>query len=427
MAADDKIIHVKGLRDLQQYEFEQEREELDRSSKTIIEDIQAIRKDLKTCNSSDKLSDLLKQALYSLECVKRIRKEFIPLQGIIPIKGDDQTSIDALKFVENETYKQLEIQLNQLIADINSFDISKGEQINESSDTEKKYLDLTLNEFLDTITDKEIEYSLKIDDAEFEGTYKQFESIIESIEDSEVKERLEHEFSDKKRYCTEIEFSQIEIYNYLKNITNDFDPEAIRVCLFDIDVYYNLDFKERIQKESLNTYIENGWEIPQITHKSPFFGKEITAQDYDTMLKKTHPYSGFGIQFIIYTLKKKLENTQNPKIDTPKNPQFKAIFDEAQLKVIYSRSIDVKAITCKEADFLYWFGGIGKESSKIKWILIGKERKPHKSALHWYCKQLAPDIKPSDMSRIFDVKLDSNNNGKGYKPDQEMKDIFNNS
>jgi hypothetical protein len=122
------------------------------------------------------------------------------------------------------------------------------------------------------------------------------------------------------------------------------------------------------------------------------------------------------LRYAIERIKKELD--QSSEIS-----KFQTIFNEIELKEIYSRSKKARIITCSRDDFMYWFGGIGQRGSKIKWLLKWKKGNPHKSALYWYCEKLNPNAKPSEMSKIFNVKVDSNN--KGYCPTDKMKNIFN--
>lgn len=104
---------------------------------------------------------------------------------------------------------------------------------------------------------------------------------------------------------------------------------------------------------------------------------------------------------------------------------FPTIFKLDQLKAIYSRSVKLKLIRSSEDDFLFWFyGGEINNPKQIKWQLKGKMNKPHKSALHWFGLQMNPKAEPSDINKVFNITIDSNN--KGYKPTEEMKSIFNN-
>lgn len=119
-----------------------------------------------------------------------------------------------------------------------------------------------------------------------------------------------------------------------------------------------------------------------------------------------------------------LENRHESRIRKKelKTAKFITIFDETQLITIYHRSKALKIIKCNEADFMFWFGGVGEKGHQIKWLMKWGEA-PHKSALFWYLQQLNPKSTPSMMNGIFDIKVSKNNNQ--YTPSLEMENIFN--
>ena len=200
-APDDKIIHFKGVKELQQYQIEQEREEIRRSWVAIMENIEEIRQDLKKCTSLGEKSALNERALYIDECLQRIIKEVDPRKAVTPIERCNDEAITALKYVNDETYKEIETQLNQLIADISSFDISKGEQINESSDTEKKSQDITCHKDLNPIIDDLIEIkikelaNIKLDKDFPDNGFDRTHQVIQSIE----KDIVDFNFDEEQR------------------------------------------------------------------------------------------------------------------------------------------------------------------------------------------------------------------------------------
>lgn len=93
-----------------------------------MEDIDEIRQDLKKCTSLGEKAALNERAVYIEECLERIIKEVDPRKAITPIEGCNEDAITALKYFNDRTYEEIEKQLNKLIDDINSFDISNDSQ-----------------------------------------------------------------------------------------------------------------------------------------------------------------------------------------------------------------------------------------------------------------------------------------------------------
>ena len=178
------------------------------------------------------------------------------------------------------------------------------------------YYDLTLQEFLDVITDTlpvyELTFTAPGKDSEtlqFKGTEQQILDALNNLSlPAYRKKQLINKYHSVKTPLFNKDLSEIEIYNYLEKITNNFDPEKCRIIYSDIDCYYSMVFLERINEESTNIYLENGWEIPQIQFKSIMDDELVSMPDYETMHKKTHLTDDFFIQSCLKLLKSKLPN-----------------------------------------------------------------------------------------------------------------------
>jgi hypothetical protein len=203
-----------------------------------------------------------------------------------------------------------------------------------------------------------------------------FMDIISKHEDSDnsmIKgmERIVNKLREKDEYVF-TELSEIEIYNYLDHITRGFDVERVRIVLWDIDVYYNMDFSERINKESMNIYLKNKWEIPQkeIVIKHPKNGIEIEkymGNDYEKMINRTHMCASWNIDRAINMLKKKLNNNGKNEI-TNINP-IKNKFTEQQAADLHN-TLCKKGLMQPDIDsFFYWFGVTDNSENvkRLKW------------------------------------------------------------
>jgi len=239
----------------------------------------------------------------------------------------------------------LEILENNIKDEPNSHSFSK--QITN-------YYDLTLQEFLDVITDTlpvyELTFSYPGENSEslqFKGTEK---DILKTLNNLSIPAYRKKELIDKyhsiKRPLYNKELSEIEIYNYLEKITNHFDPEKCRIIYSDIDCYYSMVFLERINEESLNEYIKNGWEIPYYTFKSLITDEVIKAHDYETMHKKTHLTDGFFIQKCLNLLKSKFPEKKRTVRNTTKIPEKPLTLSQIAL-ICYYKNTHIDKETAK--------------------------------------------------------------------------------
>ncbi len=176
------------------------------------------------------------------------------------------------------------------------------------------YLNLRLNQFLDSITNKKKQFELTVDNQKIFGTLTEIQSFISTCS-NELRKKLEPLFKDATEYEVEYELSDIEIYNYLENVTSNFDELKTKIVLRDVEVYYTMDFLERIHSESIKIYRQEGWEIPVIKYEPTGKFKGITMPDYDKMGKKTHPFEDFNILRVKSILNKKLEKVKDESVE----------------------------------------------------------------------------------------------------------------
>src|SRR5665648_200202 len=173
------------------------------------------------------------------------------------------------------------------------------------------YLDMTLADFLDTVTSKRNQYRMTIGEAKIHGTKPEFEVLISKL-DQEQASSLSSLIADLEEYTTPFELTQLEIYNYLEKITSKFDPIKVKLILNEFEVYYTMDLSERVNQESLNIYTYEDWEIPQIEFKPLILiDGSLTVDhlpDYETMRRKTHLFEYWNIDFAIGVLKDKLKD-----------------------------------------------------------------------------------------------------------------------
>lgn len=181
------------------------------------------------------------------------------------------------------------------------------------------YLDMPLMDFLDTVTYKKNDYCLKINDVEITGTKSEIQDLASELNE-ELQSKISQQLAGKPEYCSELELTGIEIYNYLEKMTSNFDPLKTKMLLKEIDIYDLTDYSERLYRESYLTYKKEGWEIPLREANFKLKSKGDTTfslPDYDTMLNRTHTYDRFHIKQLKEILKRKLTTTKEVKrVDT---------------------------------------------------------------------------------------------------------------
>lgn len=216
------------------------------------------------------------------------------------------------------------------------------------------YYDLTLQEFLDVITGALPVYELtftypdkKSESIQFKGTDEQILNTISNLNiPAYRKKELIKKHHSIKKPLYDRDLSEIEIYNYLEKITNHFDPEKCRIIYTDIDCYYSMIFLERINEESKNIYLENGWEIPHIEFKSIINDEPLSVPDYKTMHKKTHLTDGFFIQKCLNLLKSKFPEKKRTVRNTTKIPEKPLTLSQIAL-ICYYKNTHIDKETAK--------------------------------------------------------------------------------
>ncbi|MBT7463649.1 MAG: hypothetical protein HN686_06690 [Bacteroidetes bacterium] len=78
----------------------------------------------------------------------------------------------------------------------------------------------------------------------------------------EISSKPSESFDGKEYSYPNGEYSEIEIFNYFEQITGEFKHNKVKQAIDHVDFYTELFFIPRIQKESLDIYIEHNWEIP---------------------------------------------------------------------------------------------------------------------------------------------------------------------
>lgn len=187
---------------------------------------------------------------------------------------------------------------------------------------EKNYLDLTLNDFLDVITNMELKHKVEFkntippfDSKIHIGTKRQLLDVMKGyIERGQytdcIKDAL-RKLDNADEYKYNFNLDEIEIYTYLEKITGNFDLEKVKITLRNIDCYYNMIYLEVVNEESYLMYLQNKWEIPTV-EMNDFVTKDIVHfPDYVKMRAKTHIARDYSICQAIGILKSKINISRN--------------------------------------------------------------------------------------------------------------------
>ncbi len=196
----------------------------------------------------------------------------------------------------------------------------------------KQLFDLTIEEFTCVLLDfqKKIHLSINIYDEdsrqkidEKTGTFQK-ETLIGSYDDLDdysrsygqdhplrkaMKEFLETQFD------YDIQINNLDIYNYLEHLTDNFQEEKVNIVLHEMDCFYLMEYLEEIDEEVQNKYIEEGWKFPTKEIKLPNLkniqGEEIhLISDLGTMREKVYPCRSFTYHLAISLLKRKINSNE---------------------------------------------------------------------------------------------------------------------
>ncbi|WP_289054473.1 hypothetical protein [Carboxylicivirga marina] len=241
-----------------------------------------------------------------------------------------QTKLDQLKRSNNESYSQ---HLNHKKEQLDCITSDKNIQSKKDTDGQKPYLNLRLQQFLDCITDKEIEYTIKVDGGDdwggndIIGTIKDFQRAVKN--DPKLKDFILPILKGKKEYAIDYELGDIEIYNYLEKITKSFDILKTKIVLDEVECYYTTDFKDRLIEESKRIHEENNWKTPtnELPKHLQFNVKDTHVthiNDYEAMLDKTHKHrtEAFRINSVINLLEKKIAKSEKHDLPINSNSDF---------------------------------------------------------------------------------------------------------
>lgn len=234
-------------------------------------------------------------------------------------------------------------------------------------------------------------------------------------------------FEDFIQSVQEGNISDLEIYNYLEEISSNFEPFKVRLLLCDIDYYYHI-FLEEIIEESQLIHLKNGWDIPEkkieLRKQSPVLSSVVT--DYEAMRNRTHLGVDYGYVKVFQLLKSKIKRCS----ETSTNKNQNDIPDELntdKAKELFNRAIDAGIIEKTESGYI-WKGGqkyllayFSEKASMHLNLRRGKLDKDENQTISWSTFEKCFDVKCIKSAKNDWMKNPDSVNG-FYPPGREKID-----
>lgn len=266
----------------------------------------------------------------------------------------------------------------------------------------KNILDLTIEEFVRLICNMEKVYQIEVksypqeeQEEEFilEGTYS---VLYDSLMDLSSK-HPNNKFLDKNLdyiknvlFDYDLDFTTLDIYNYLEYKTKGFDTDRSRILLNELD-FFHCEYIQEERKEYISNKIKSGWNDYKLhIHKSRIDNKEYEEIDYKDAIRKVFGVdTDFYYFFAIDILKEKL----NLKTNTFVSPTANTSIFPAELDTEETRMYFTKAIKA---------GYMKVENDGYKW-LFGENR--GQARLGYFCYKVFKSPRPiNKLEEIFGVK-----------------------
>jgi len=278
-------------------------------------------------NEKDKLFSLLKEI------------SSFPISVIIQVSQTENDYKILIKrkrklayLLKNEAFKfQFDTEVVrkylQIISnEIEKFEIKTKPIDNECNSIKGKFYNLTLIEFLEYISNyNELKiYELSINDKDIiKGT---IETLTELSKKTKLKELKNIIFKIKENDINN-DFTGIEIYNYLKNITNNFELKQTEIVLKEFEVFETMELNELLIEKAEKVYLKNNWELPtcKLSEKAYLLNKKSINNDnkytidYDKMINKVFPFDNTYFYEAKNVLIKKISEYKNKRSNIEKS------------------------------------------------------------------------------------------------------------
>lgn len=216
---------------------------------------------------------------------------------------------------------------------------SEKQTININTNIKMKLInEWTFQEFLGIISGYNIikTYSLSINlDDTIKGTLDELKSFsieLDNINFSQLINTIDT--------IANIEYSNIEIHNYIDNLTNNFDVEKCKIVLNEMEVFESMELHEELDVLAHKMYDKHNWDIPfqQVDIK----GVLEKRKDYDEMRNKAYPLLTYTFDELKYTLKTRLMKSNENKdiMDLKNGEKIDVLNNEVEIGLDVNRKIE---------------------------------------------------------------------------------------
>lgn len=211
----------------------------------------------------------------------------------------------------------------------------------------KKLYDLTIEEFVRLLCDREEIYTMTVKRYEDAGTVEKDEIIgtYETLYDffygivmkNPNNEHAQQAISYIKEnlFDYDMDLSNLDIYNYLSEKTNQFEPERVKILLYEITFWHFMIDEERTS--FVNAKIAGGWDDFVVKQNNMSNSNHKTV-DYEDAYKKIFGYAyDFTYHRTVTLLKSKIGKEYSYSV-------FPEVLDTHEAKKILNRAINAKIL-----------------------------------------------------------------------------------
>jgi hypothetical protein len=192
--------------------------------------------------------------------------------------------------------------------------------------------ELPLAEFIALISDLKLlqKYTITIGREEIaEGTIKELKATFKGVDMPKIN-RIIRDIEEKAMH----NYSSIEVHNYFKKLTNDFQLSEMQIVLNDMIAFRDIEFFEDLDVLTMKKYRNEGWDIPTCEYESRRTGKISIITDTKKMRRRVFPLLGMLFFEAIYLLESKindLKNKETEKSNTNESSTLKTKSDQLKL------------------------------------------------------------------------------------------------
>jgi len=218
---------------------------------------------------------------------------------------------------QNKEYKKDPHRANRIqhyiwnkerIKALNSF-IEPLKKSNKTPSKKSTSTNSSLHDFIEWISGyKEIKtYYISVNAIdELKGTIPQLKEFALKINSDELDKFIFNLEEESKCFL-----SSIEVHNYFRELTHNFQLEEMRITLNDMIVFRDMELFEDLDVLAMEKYRNEGWDIPTCEYESRRTGKISIITDTKKMRSRVFPYLGMLFFDAIYLLESKIGELQN--------------------------------------------------------------------------------------------------------------------